>query len=128
MIDTNVAIHLRDGHPAIAVRLRELDDDAFLSAVSRVELEGGVVTQPKLAKRRREGLQALLEVLPVIDFDFEMAEAYGAVLETTGFSRRKIIDRMIAATALVQGLTLITVNGDDFRDVPGLELLVWDAQ
>jgi hypothetical protein len=35
--------------------------------------------------------------------------------------------RMIAATALVEGLTLITVNGEDFRDVPGLEFLVWEA-
>ena len=30
---------------------------------------------------------------------------------------------MIPATALVQGLTLITTNGNDFRDVPGLELV-----
>jgi predicted nucleic acid-binding protein len=34
---------------------------------------------------------------------------------------------MIAATALVEGLTLITCNGDDFADGPGLELLVWDV-
>lgn len=65
--------------------------------------------------------------LPVLDFDFDMAEVYGTDRQTTGFSRRKIIDRMIAATALVQGLTLITCNGDDFTDVPGLELLVWDV-
>ena len=32
---------------------------------------------------------------------------------------------MIAATALVEGLTLITTNGDDFRDVPELELVEW---
>lgn len=65
-------------------------------------------------------------LLPLLDFD--MAQAYGTILQTTGFSCRKIIDRMIAATALIEGLTLITYNGDDFVDVPGLELLVWDVR
>jgi len=31
-------------------------------------------------------------------------------LQAAGLSRRKIIDRMIAATALAHGLSLITLN------------------
>ena len=42
-----------------------------------------------------------------------------------GFSRRKTIDHMIAATALANGLSLITLNAQDFRDVPGLLLEIW---
>lgn len=34
---------------------------------------------------------------------------------------------MIAATALVHGLVLITLNGRDFTDVPDLDLEVWPA-
>jgi predicted nucleic acid-binding protein len=40
-------------------------------------------------------------------------------------SRRKLLDRMIAAQALVHRATLVTLNASDFRDVPGLELLSW---
>ena len=127
LLDTSVAVHLREGEGWATARLRQLDQDAFLSAITRVELEGGIHARPALTERRRAAVRAMLTSLPVLDFDFEMAETYGAILETTGFSRRKIVDRMIAATALVEGLTLITTNGDDFRDVPGLELVEWVA-
>jgi tRNA(fMet)-specific endonuclease VapC len=127
LLDTSVAVLLREGEPWATTRLRALDRDAFLSAITRVELESGIYAKPDLTERRRAAVRAMLTSLPVLDFDFEMAEAYGAILASTGFSRRKITDRMIAATALVEGLALITVNGEDFRDVPGLELVVWEA-
>lgn len=38
---------------------------------------------------------------------------------------RKTADRMTAATALAHGLPLVTLNGRDYRDVPGLELVDW---
>ena len=41
-------------------------------------------------------------------------------------NRRKIIDRMIAATAMAADLTLITSNGDDFADIEGLKLEFWN--
>lgn len=126
LLDTSVAIHLRDGDQAIKQHLLELDESPFLSAVTRVELEGGIYAKPEFSDRRRAGVQALINMLPVLDFDFEMAEAYGRILETTGFSKRKIIDRMTAATALVEGLTVITVNARDFKDVPGLDIIEWE--
>lgn len=127
LLDTSVAVHLRDGTEAVMARFEALGEKPFLSALTRVELEGGIYAKPQFAAQRRAAVDALLTFLPVLDFDFDMAEAYGTILQSTGFSRRKIIDRMIAATALVEGLTLITSNGDDFVDVPGLELLVWEA-
>jgi tRNA(fMet)-specific endonuclease VapC len=66
-----------------------------------------------------------LEVMEVIDFTTSMAATYGKIVAKSGFSRRKIIDRMIAATAIVSGLTLITTNGGDFADIDGLKLEVW---
>jgi predicted nucleic acid-binding protein len=33
---------------------------------------------------------------------------------------------MSAATALVNGIPPVTLNGRDFRDVPGLALIGWE--
>lgn len=127
LFDTSVAICLRDGDEAIVSRFAQLDERPFLSVVSKVELEGGVYAKPALTDKRRLAVDALLEILPVIDFDFEMGEAYGQIIQTVGYSRRKVIDRMFAATAQVYDFTLITMNGRDFKDVPGLKVQDWGA-
>ncbi len=96
-----------------------------LSAVTKVELEGGVYARPEMMAQRRIRLDALYEVMEVIDFDTQMAATYGHIVAKCGYNRRKIIDRMIAATALVEDLTLITSNGKDFADIDGLKLEIW---
>ena len=67
----------------------------------------------------------LLAFLTVVHFDTADARAYGDIVRAVGYSRRKLLDRMIAAQARVRGATLVTANPADFRDVPGLELLAW---
>ena len=106
-------------------RADELRGPILMSVVSRVELEGGVHRRPDLARYRRERLDALLAGLTVLDFDGRAAETYGRIVQACGYSRRKLLDRMIAAQALVHRATLVTANPADFRDVPGLELLAW---
>jgi tRNA(fMet)-specific endonuclease VapC len=125
LLDTSVAIYLREGFPEIMRRVDALPRKPFLSVVTRVELEGGVYAHPDERERRRIAVDALLTMLPILDFDFEMSEVYGHIVAQSGFSRRKTIDRMIAATALVGSMTLITTNGDDFADIDGLKLEIW---
>lgn len=126
LLDTNVAIYLREGFPNIVRRVEGLDRKPFLSVVTRVELEGGVYANTDEQANRRIAVDAMLQLLPALDFDFEMSEVYGQIVARSGFSRRKIIDRMIAATAMVADLTLITTNGDDFVDIDGLKLEIWE--
>ncbi len=125
LIDSNVAIRLRDGDPAILERMAGLDDAVLLSIVTRVELEGGVYRDPAYGPVRRARLDAMLEALPTLAFDDEAAKAYGAIVARAGYSRRKLLDRMIAAQALVHGATLVTMNPGDFADVAGLTVLSW---
>jgi predicted nucleic acid-binding protein len=66
-----------------------------------------------------------LAALPVLAFDDAAADAYRQIVEVVGYSRRKLLDRMIAAQALVHRTTLVTLNRGDFLDVPGLDLLSW---
>lgn len=125
LLDTNVAIHLRDRDVAITLKTGELDGPVLLSVVSRVELEGGVYRDPSMSAMRRTRLDLMLGTLPVLVFDEAAADAYRGIIEAAGYSRRKLLDRMIAAQALAHRATLVTCNGDDFRDVPGLTLLEW---
>ena len=125
LLDTNVVIHLRDGDADTLARVSALQGAVLLSIVSRVELEGGVYRDPAQANLRRPRLDAILDVLPVLAFDDAAADAYRIIVEAAGYSRRKLLDGMIAAQALVHRATLVTRNGDDFRDVPGLSLLEW---
>lgn len=124
-MDTSVAVHLRDGTDGIGERIATVTSQLFLSAVSRVELESGIAAVPQLTALRRAKLDILLSTLEIIDFTEDMAIAYGRIISLSGFSRRKIIDRMIGATAIVADLTLITTNGEDFADIDGLKMEIW---
>lgn len=125
MLDTNIAIHLRDGDPAVTASVAALEGAILLSIITRVELEGGVHREPAGAGVRRARLDAIVATLPVVPFDDAAADAYRAIVEQAGYSRRKLLDRMIAAQAIVCRAGLVTRNADDFRDIPGLRLEVW---
>jgi len=125
LIDTDVAIHLRDGDADVTARLGALDDAVLISVVTRVELEGGVYRVPEQASVRRARLDVILKAIPALAFDDAAADAYSAIVAHAGYSRRKLLDRMIAAQALVHGSTLVTMNGADYGDIPNLKLLSW---
>ena len=125
LLDTNVAIHLRDGDPSVTAKIASLDDAILLSIVTRVELEGGVYRNADDAPARRARLDTLLSAIPVLAFDDAAADAYAEIVASAGYSRRKLLDRMIAAHALVHLATLVTMNSEDFREIAGLELLAW---
>ena len=126
LIDTEVAIRFRNRDPFILEKIEELAGPPFLSVISQVEMEGGVVVEPRLAAERRLSLDTLLTSVTVLPFDSIAAGIYRRIVENAGFSRRKISDRMIAATAIVHDLTLITMNGRDFRDISDLALEIWE--
>ena len=124
-LDSSVAILVRDGDPDTLERLERLRGPVDISIVTRVELEGGVYRDPAHASLRRARLDRMLSLISVVPFDDACADAYRAIMRTNGYSRRRILDRMIAAQALSYGATLITGNGADFRDVRGLDLIEW---
>ena len=123
LLDTNIAILLRDGDQAVADQIAALDGAVMMSIVTRVELEGGVYRDPAWAAVRRARLDAIIAAIPAVAFDDAAAEAYGAIVAVGGYSRRKLLDRMIAAQALVHRATLVTRNIADFSDIAGLRIL-----
>lgn len=126
LIDTNIAILLRDLDGVVTARIAALDQLPALSVVSLIELEGGVAaSSADILRRSRQ--RKLLSALNVLSFGVEEAEAYGAIVAALGFSRRKIVDRMIAAQAICAGAALATLNPRDFRGIAGLQIEDWTA-
>ena len=125
LLDTNIAIHLRDGDAEIDALVDQLTPPLQISVVSRIELEADIARATTGHAERAARLDALLEVIPALEFGAAEAAAYRRIVTATGYSRRKVLDRMIAAQAIVADATLVTRNGEDFREVPGLRLLEW---
>jgi tRNA(fMet)-specific endonuclease VapC len=125
VIDTNIAIDLRDQKPGVAERVEALEGDVWLSIVSRIELEGGTYRDAGESETRGPRLAALLRFIPCCSFDDRDADAYREIVRRAGFSRRKVVDRMIAAQAFARDARLVTRNAGDFREISGLHLLEW---
>lgn len=125
LLGTDVAIHLRDGNPTVTDKVAALDDAVLMSIVTRVELEGGVYREPAHAQIRRARLDTILAAVPTLAFDDAATDAYDAIVAGAGYSRRKLLDRMIAAQTLVHRATLITKNASDYSDIKELSLLAW---
>ncbi len=125
LLDTNLVIHLRDGDEAAGARVASLTQPLVISILTRIELEGGIPRRASDLAARRARLDVILATLPTLPFDDACASRYRDIMEATDFSRPRIIDRMIAAQALLHDATVVTMNADDFKDVPGLKLLAW---
>jgi predicted nucleic acid-binding protein len=93
--------------------------------ISWVELIPGVYSDKKLNRGRGKFLAAFLEQVEVLPFAEPEVDAYERIIAANGYSRRLVVDRMIAATALANDLSLATLNPRDVRNIPGLAVEDW---
>ena len=129
IIDTNVFIgieHTRKKWTNISERFAE-HGDAFISSVTASELLVGVERlKGKESIRCGSFVEKILENIPVIGFSLHEARIYTR-LWMVFLSRKSkgpgTHDLQIAATAIANGMPLLTSNIKDFKKIPGLELL-----
>lgn len=103
---------------------------AFLSVMTASELLVGVhrATDAGVRTRRAGFVEGILTALPVLVFDLETARVHAQMAaqipknETVGAH-----DAIIAATALRHGHAVLTNNGKDFRKIPGVQVVDYDA-
>ena len=119
LLDSNIIIRMTmasgDG---LRARVAECDDgDLVTSAIALAEVAYGSAQGKPPAL---DQLHAFLEEVPVLDFDLKAALAYASLP-----FRRASYDRLIAAHALSQELTVVTDNVTHFADVPGLKVENW---
>jgi predicted nucleic acid-binding protein len=106
LLDTDVFVdHLRGA--------RQLPGfSGSYSVITRAELFAGAETD-------EPAVRALLELHTEIDVDSSIAERAGRLRRTASM---RMPDALIAATALEQGLDLVTRNRRDFAKVHGLRV------
>lgn len=129
LLDTNaIASHLRNNKGPVSVKLASLGNDYIhISSVTRAELVFGAL-HSKDPMRHQLHLNTFLANINEIPFDRECANEYGEIradLERRGL-RISSNDVMIAATAKVHGLILVTHNTREFVRVPGLQIEDWE--
>jgi tRNA(fMet)-specific endonuclease VapC len=119
LLDSNIIVYLTmNSNERVVRRAAECNEgDLVTSAVAYAEVAfGSLNAQPP----SMDQLQAFVEEVPVLDFDYKAALAYA----TLPFKRGSF-DRLIAAHALSHGLTVVTHNEKHFADVPGLVVENW---
>jgi toxin FitB len=118
LLDTNVVSELRRSRPhgAILAWLREVADaDIHLSAVTIGELQAGIEMtreHPAKAAEIEAWLEQVAQTYNVLPMDAGIFRAWARLMH-----RRPddlIEDAMIAATAIVHNLTVVTRNVRDF--------------
>ena len=128
LVDTNVVSELRKPRPEprVIAWLRGVSDrDLFLSAVTIGELQAGVEKLRATDKARAKDIEAWVDqvasVWNVLPMDAKTFRQWGVLIH--GKPRDLIADAMIAATAHVHRLTVVTRNLRDFvaLDVPALD-------
>ncbi len=119
LLDTNICIYILDAAlPSLRIKLEQQPLGSMVtSTIVLAEILRGTDLADRSARSR---LDALLRIVPALPFDAAAAEAYARL----PFKRGRL-DRLIAAHALSQGLTVITANLADFADVPGLKAEDW---
>ncbi|MEZ0171231.1 type II toxin-antitoxin system VapC family toxin [Microvirga sp. TS319] len=130
LVDTNVVSEARRGSPQATAWLRAVDPNSVhLSTLTLGEIMRGIAlkqrSDPKAAGHLAEWLRKLRHnhadrILPVTD---QIAVEWGRI---AALRPRGDIDGLIAATAIVHDLILVTRNEKDFDDTGVSVINPWD--
>ncbi|MBF0340449.1 MAG: type II toxin-antitoxin system VapC family toxin [Magnetococcales bacterium] len=118
-MDTNVLIDFLNDYPDALFRERALaafSQGSAVSVVTVIELLGW----RKHTKQSRRSATELLECLD--ELPLERREV-AATIELRSHHAIRLGDAIIAATAMIHGLPLMTRNISDFKGIDGLSLI-----
>ena len=119
LIDSDVLIWFMRGNPA-ALAAINLETDWVISAVSYMELVQGCRNKAELKAVQKAFQSSASDVLPITQ---SISDAACRLVEKYSLSHSvHLADALIAATAMVQRLPLLSGNSKHFAGIEGLEL------
>ena len=120
LLDTNVVSELRKRKPhqgVVAWVTAAPEESLYISAVTVGEIQAGIeITRQQDAKKAQEiesWLDSVAQSYSVVSADAAVFRRWAQL--THRRSDQHLEDALIAATALVRGLTVVTRNVDDFE-------------
>lgn len=127
LFDSDIIIDLRTGVPEVLTLVDPiLPDGLIVSVITVMEVYQGLLRRPDAGEAGGELERFLVDVaiVPVTRGIAERCAEIRSGLQRRGRSvRPRALDLLVAATAVETGLTLVTRNVAEFRDVPRLRLL-----
>ncbi len=128
LLDTCALSDYLKGDPNTIRRFHQTQPhDVFLSSITVFEIDYGLQLKPSLSKQLNPQLQAIYRKVQIIDFSPTEAKVAAKIRSDLKQAGTPIgyYDLLIAATAKVHSLTVVTSNTKEFSRVSGLELENW---
>ena len=127
LINTDIVIYSIKGHTSVNENFRlHLEAPKLLSVLTYGELYFGA-KKSKHVEKNLAVVRRVAELFPLIDVTPAIVESFGelkANLQKRG-TPLDDMDLLIAATALVHGLVLVTNNEKHFKKIRGLDVVNW---
>jgi tRNA(fMet)-specific endonuclease VapC len=128
LLDTNILIFLmKRGNKKLLEKIDKQEYDALaVSSITLAELEYGAANSSKPDLNRSVFL-GVLSAFNVLIFDDSCAYHYGLIRQKLKVNGTPVgpMDMLIAATAMANGLVMVTNNTKEFVKIEGLKIQDW---
>lgn len=128
IIDTNVLIDAEQGRIDFNKMSLKKNTEMFISVITISELLAGVHMAKTADERvmRAAFVEHIIKNIPSLTFDEMVAKTYSELYAYFLKSKKSspgIHDLQIASTAITYGYSVLTRNTEDFKKIPGVQIL-----